>query len=485
MAASTAQPKPAASRSGLVGTLKSPSFVFKLVFVAVMLLWPVLLPNTYNMSVMTTAGFFAIMVIAVSLILGQAGQLSLGHNAFYGIGAYVAAILATTYHWNTLLALLVGALAAGGVALLIGRPILKLKYFYLALATLGLSQIFVIVVTQLTITGGANGFGPIPSLSIFGFEVSTYMRQYYVVWIVVILIMLFTDRALKYRFGRSLRSLATSEIAASTLGVRTANWKLVAFVVGAVFCGLAGGLFAFVSVAIMPGSFAFAAAVLPVVMMLVGGDQSIWGGVLGAIVLTWVVNGFPQLQEYSGVTYSVIMILLLMFLPMGIAGVFMPTQRAKMRKFLRLKPQAALEGADALPAVDGEAGADLEFKASMTDGSGRSGGRRVLKSAPQSRQDGGAAGEVLLRVEGVTVQFGGLKAVNDVTHGGPRGRDHRAHRPERRRQDHAVQRRQPAAVRDHRQGVLRRPGHHQPLSGRSLPGSAWRARSRTCASSPT
>src|SRR5690606_27385514 len=119
-----------------------------------------------HMSVMTTAGFFAIMVVAVSLILGQAGQLSLGHSAFYGIGAYVAAILATTYHWNTLLSLVVGALAAGGVALLIGKPVLKLKYFYLALATLGLGQIFVILVTQLdTITGGANGFGPIPTLS--------------------------------------------------------------------------------------------------------------------------------------------------------------------------------------------------------------------------------------------------------------------------------------------------------------------------------
>ena len=146
------------------------------------------------------------------------------------------------------------------------------------------------------------------------------MRQYYVVWIVAILILLFTDRALKYRFGRSLRAIATSEIAASTLGVRTANWKLVAFVVSAIFCGLAGGLFAFVSVAIMPGSFAFSAAVLPVIMMLIGGDGSIWGGVIGAILMTWVINGFPQLQQYSGVIYSVIMILLLIFLPMGIMG---------------------------------------------------------------------------------------------------------------------------------------------------------------------
>ena len=394
---------------------RSPAFIFKLVFVVVLLVWPLILKNTYDMSVMTTAGFFAIMVIAVSLILGQAGQLSLGHNAFYGIGAYVAAILATTYHWPTLLALLVGALAAGLVALLIGRPILKLKYFYLALATLGLSQIFVIVVTQLTITGGANGFGPIPSLNIFGFEVSTYMRQYYVVWIVVILILLFTDRALKFRFGRSLRSLATSEIAASTLGVRTANWKLVAFVVGAVFCGLAGGLFAFVSVAIMPGSFAFAAAVLPVVMMLVGGDQSIWGGAIGAILLTWVINGFPQLQEYSGVTYSTIMILLLMFLPMGIAGLFAVNHRGKLRKLFRMKPKEAFGEADALPGVAGEAGHAVDFEPSTATAAAQAVPEAIKDGAAETATAAAPAGEVLLRVEGVTVQFGGLKAVNDVT----------------------------------------------------------------------
>ena len=163
------------------------------------------------MSVMTTAGFFAIMVVAVSLILGQAGQLSLGHNAFYGIGAYVAAILATTYHWNTLLALVTGALASGLVALIIGKPVLKLKYFYLALATLGLGQIFVIVVTAARHHRAApTASGRIPSLSIFGFEVSTYMRQYYVVWIVVILILLFTDRALKYRV-RPLAAVAGDE----------------------------------------------------------------------------------------------------------------------------------------------------------------------------------------------------------------------------------------------------------------------------------
>ncbi len=417
MAASKVDKK-AAPPKGLVPTLRSGSFLFKLIFIAILLIWPMVLPNTYNMSVMTTAGYYAMIVVAVSLILGQAGQLSLAHNAFYGIGAYVAAILATTYHWNSLLALFVGALAAGGVAILIGKPVLKLKYFYLALATLGLGQIFGIIVTQLTITGGANGFGPIPTLDIFGFDVGTYMRQYYVIWIIVILTLLFTDRALKYRFGRSLRSLATSEIAASTLGVRTANWKLVAFVVGAVYCGFAGGLFAFFSVAIMPGSFGFAAAVLPVVMMLVGGDQNIWGGAIGAIVLTWVVNGFPQLQQYSGVTYSVVMILLLMFLPMGIVGLFSPMARARMRKRFGMKDKGDLGEVEALPDVGADTGGELEFKASVAEAAAAAQETKEALAAAADVRTAAAAQDdapALLRVEGVTVQFGGLKAVNDVT----------------------------------------------------------------------
>ena len=121
--------------------------------------------------------------------------------------------------------------------------------------------------------------------------------------------------------GRALRGLAVSEIASSTLGVRNANWKLLAFVFNAVFCGIAGGLFAFVYTAVSPQTFTFSASVLPIVMMLIGGDRSIWGSVVGAVIMTWVVNAFSgSLLQYNGAVYSVIMILLLLFLPAGILG---------------------------------------------------------------------------------------------------------------------------------------------------------------------
>ena len=146
------------------------------------------------------------------------------------------------------------------------------------------------------------------------------------------LVILFVDRALKYRMGRALRGIATSEIASSTLGVRTANWKLLAFVTSAVICGLAGGLFAFITLAITPVSFAFTTAILPIVMMMLGGG-SVWGAVVGAIIMTWVVNGFTSIQQYTGVVYSIIMVLLLIFLPAGLA--LRPDQRARLKALFR------------------------------------------------------------------------------------------------------------------------------------------------------
>ena len=159
-------------------------------------------------------------------------------------------------------------------------------------------------------------------------------------WIVALLILLFTERALGMRVGRALRAIATSEIAAETLGVRTANWKLIAFVASAVFCAIAGGLYAFVLAAITPSAFAFSAAILPIIMMLIGGGGSIWGGLVGAVLMTWISNSLSGTQQWSGVIYSVIMILLLLFLPMGITGLFTKQRLVGVKNAFRRQSRA-------------------------------------------------------------------------------------------------------------------------------------------------
>jgi branched-chain amino acid transport system ATP-binding protein len=418
------RPPTAAPTGSRLSWLWSGAFLLKLLLVAILFAWPLLYSSAYGLRVMTTGGLYTIITIAVVIILGQAGQLSFGHSAFYGIGAYSAALLTVKLSVPTLVALVVGALVAGVIALIVGRPVLKLRYFYLALATIGLGQIFLVLVTQLrSITGGPTGLAPIPRLDIFGFAVNTNLRQYYLVWIVAVIVILFIDRALKYRAGRAFRAIATSEIASSSLGVRTANWKLLAFVSSAVICGLAGGLYAFVTMAVDPRSFTFTTAILPIVMMLLGGG-SVWGSVIGAVLMTWVINGFSSLDQYRGVFYSIIMILLLIFLPAGFA--LRPDQRARIRAFFRR--EGLREPAECLVAAEEdqqtgqcETSVGLPLAVPLDTGlvaQATTAGVSPAIAAPvarEQRQVPGATGPVLLEVEDLSVHFGGLRAVDEVS----------------------------------------------------------------------
>ena len=270
------------------------------------------------------------------------------------------------------------------------------------------------------ITGGTLGLAPVPPLDLFGFKIDTYFRQYYLVWIVALLILLFTERALGMRVGRALRAIATSEIAAETLGVRTANWKLIAFVASAVFCAVAGALYAFVLAAITPSAFAFSAAILPIIMMLIGGGGSIWGGLVGAVLMTWISNSLSGTQQWSGVIYSVIMILLLLFLPMGITGLFTRQRLVSVKNAFRGQSRAETIECATVAEAEGSTGACEtqvalptyvpEHTRDATQAEADSG-----TLIAELRRNAGTTGEELLRVEGVSVDFGGLRAVNEVS----------------------------------------------------------------------
>ena len=395
--------------------------IAKVAIVAILAIWPLVYQDLYTLNWMTFAGLSLMVVVSVYLIIAQAGQLSFGHAAFYGVGAYTASILSIRYHTPTLLALVAGAALAGLIALVIGRPVLRLRYFYLALATIGLGIIFGVIVIQAAgVTGGTLGLAPVPPLSLFGFLIDTYFRQYYMVWIVALLMLLFTERALGMRVGRALRAIATSEVAAETLGVRTANWKLIAFVASAVFCAVAGALDAFCLAAITPAAFAFSAAILPIIMMLIGGGGTIWGGLVGAVLMTWLSNQLSSTQQWSGVIYSLIMILLLLFLPMGITGFFTKQRLVSVRGVFRRQSRAETISRAAAVEAEGSGGAGETQVALPTyvPEHSRDATRAEADAGTLLAELGraaGAKGEELLKVDGVSVDFGGLRAVNEVS----------------------------------------------------------------------
>jgi branched-chain amino acid transport system permease protein len=280
---------------------------------------PLIWSDSHFYHLMVLAGIYAILALGLSLFLGYAGQISLGHAAFFGIGTYTTAILTTRYAFPTFLAFWASALSAAVIAYLIGRPILKLKGYFLALATLGFGEIFLVIVRESAdLTGGVIGIFGIPWFSVMGFSFDTYLKQYYLIWGVLIGLFIFSKNLVRSKVGRSLLAVAASEDAASSVGIHVPRVKLEIFVLGAAFAGLAGSLFSCVMSTANPEAFSLGFTVLIVMMVILGGMGSIYGPVVGAILLTWLMDILSKYQEYSLPIYGVILIMLLIFFPDGI-----------------------------------------------------------------------------------------------------------------------------------------------------------------------
>jgi len=274
-------------------------------------------PHFHHLMVL--AGIYAILSLGLSLFMGYAGQISLGHAAFFGIGAYTTAILTTQCALPTIVAFSASAVSAAGIAYLIGRPILKLKGYFLALATLGFGEIFLVIIRESTdLTGGVIGIFGIPWFSVLGFSFDTYLKQYYLIWGVLIGLFIFSKNLVRSKVGRALLAVAASEDAASSVGINVSRIKLEIFVLGAAFAGMAGSLFSYVMSTANPEAFSLGLTVLIVMMVILGGMGNLYGPIAGAILLTWLMDLLSKYQEYSLPIYGVILILLLIFFPDGI-----------------------------------------------------------------------------------------------------------------------------------------------------------------------
>ncbi|MFI7125151.1 branched-chain amino acid ABC transporter permease [Nonomuraea sp. NPDC050153] len=280
------------------------------------------------LAVYILLGLAAMVTVGVSLLMGYAGQVSLGQGAFYAVGAYTAALL-TLNGVPPLAGLVAAPLVAAGSALVIGVPLLRLRGHHLAFATLAMQLILLSLAGQLEFTGGDIGLQAIPQFSIGSFEAGDASAYAYLTWIGLALVMLVTRNVIASRPGRALRALATSETAAASSGIPVGRYKLVVFALSAAFAGLAGGIYCFYTGYVAPGSFPVLISIQYIVMAVVGGLGTIWGAVAGATAITLLVQGLNSLAALPGMpsyapgvlsyaVYALVLILVVLFLPRGL-----------------------------------------------------------------------------------------------------------------------------------------------------------------------
>lgn len=293
-------------------------------------LLPLVVTSSYHLGILVVVGLYALVGTGLGLLMGHAGQVSLGQAGFYGIGAYTAAILSANHGWNPWLGLLAGMVLAGVVAYAVGLLTLRLQGHYLALATLGFGIIvFILFVEAVRLTGGPSGLVGIPLLRIGGLKIHNDLRFFYLVWTLVLLGLMVYRNVLGSRVGRALRAVHGSEYAAAALGVDVWVYKLQVFVLSAVYAALAGGIYAYWVGFISPTAFGLGISIEFLIIGVVGGLTSLWGPVLGAfvvVVLHQVLKEVvPRLLpgaggEYEIMVYGVLLVLMLIYLPRGVGG---------------------------------------------------------------------------------------------------------------------------------------------------------------------
>lgn len=325
-------------------------------FIALILLLPLVVSSQYVFTLLILIGIYCIITIGLSLLIGYAGQISLGHAAFVGIGAYVSGVLTVKYNVSPWIAMGIGMIATFMIAYLIGIQVLKLKGHILALATIAINIIVYIILVGLSdYTGGAAGLVGIPNLSLLGIDLGNQVNFYFFVWSVVFIVILISTNIIRSSIGRILRSIHDSEIGTETLGVNVAKYKVAIFALSAVFASLAGSLYAHYINFIAPPTFYITFSILLLVMVMVGGVHSIWGAIIGTAAIMFLNEAIRYVGhtyfhingEVEIVVYGLIIVLVMIFIPKGLIGILdfrkIWTNRNSTKKGVTVKENATSE----------------------------------------------------------------------------------------------------------------------------------------------
>jgi branched-chain amino acid transport system permease protein len=284
----------------------------------------------YLIHILITTGIYVILTLSLNLIVGFTGLAALGHIAFACVGAYTSSLLALNLGVSPWIGLLIGAILASVLGAIVGFPSLRLKGDYLALATFGLGIIvYSIAKNWVSLTRGPMGLPGIPQFSVFGYEISSVWSYIILVLVFVLITYLAIRNITNSPFGRILKGIREDEIATLAMGKDVNKYKLIVFVVGAFFAGIAGSLYAHYITFIDPSSFTVMESIAVLLMVVFGGMGSLKGSFIGASILVI----FPELLRFLGMPsgvaaplrqmiYGLLLIILMVWRPQGLMGRF-------------------------------------------------------------------------------------------------------------------------------------------------------------------
>lgn len=300
--------------------LLAPALVLLLVFAAL----PAVLAafdRGYFYQIANLALIFVLLASSLHLVTGVAGLLHLGHAAFYGVGAYTAALLATKAGLGFTATLPLSGLVAALIAFLVALPTMRLVSIYFAVATLAIGQmLYLVMLNWVDFTKGPNGIIVTKGLNLFGVDLSGRLGTYYTVAAVVTLCVVAIGRLSHSYYGNALRSIREDDQCADAMGVRTVRLKMEAFTLSAFFAGVAGSLWAHMTGYISPGDFKFSESILILAMIVVGGLGSLPGAVIGALLLILLPEGLRGMGDFRNIMVGGVMFLSILFLPKGLLG---------------------------------------------------------------------------------------------------------------------------------------------------------------------
>lgn len=296
--------------------------LFALALILITLAYPILFPDqTYMHLIICTLGIYIIVNTGFDILFGYSGQISLGQAGFYAIGAYFSAILSKA-GVPVLLSMLLGASVAALVGYFLAIPCSKLVHHFLAIVTIGFGEIVRLLAQNgpTSLTGGTNGIGGIPTVNLFGFQLTSKASYLYFVVALVILGLVVKKHIIDSRVGRAMIAIKCNPDASEAFGMKLSTYKSMAFTIAAFYAGMGGALYAHLVRFISPESFSADQSSMFLVMILVGGMGTFCGPIIGSAIIIFVTEVLQQFGQYQMLIYGALIIFVLFFMPNGIAG---------------------------------------------------------------------------------------------------------------------------------------------------------------------